>query len=74
MLAEAASKKLASGAAVEAIHLAEIALNANPRHVGASSASLAAHRALLEQTHNFWETRWLEKEIAKLQEIVNPKR
>lgn len=72
MLAEAAAKKLAAGAAVEAIHLAEIALHADPKHVGACAASLAAHRALLEQTQNFWETRWLEKEIAKLEKIVDP--
>ncbi len=71
VVAEAARKKLAAGAPVEAIHLAEVALEADPRHAGAAAASLAAHRALLDQTTNFWEHRWLEKEISKLEKIAN---
>jgi len=65
--AEAAKKKLAAGAPVEALHLAELALEAEPDHAPSLDASLAAHRALLDQSVNFWETRWLEKEIASLE-------
>jgi glyoxylase-like metal-dependent hydrolase (beta-lactamase superfamily II) len=65
-VAGAAAKKVAS-APVEALHLAEAALAADPAHRGALAASLAAHRALLAQSVNFWETRWLESEIRKLQ-------
>jgi glyoxylase-like metal-dependent hydrolase (beta-lactamase superfamily II) len=49
-----------------ALHLAEAALAADPRHRGALEASLTAHRALLARSVNFWETRWLENEIRKL--------
>ena len=65
-VADAAAKKVAS-APVEALHLAEAALAADPAHRGALAASLAAHRTLLAQSANFWETRWLESEIRKLQ-------
>ncbi|MBW2244198.1 MAG: MBL fold metallo-hydrolase, partial [Deltaproteobacteria bacterium] len=67
VIAKAARKKLESGAAVEAIHLAEVALAADRHHVAATEASLAAHRILLAQTSNFWEHRWLEKQITKLE-------
>ena len=38
-----------------------------PRIAARSHASLAAHRALLARSVNFWETRWLEREIRKLE-------
>jgi alkyl sulfatase BDS1-like metallo-beta-lactamase superfamily hydrolase len=65
-VAEAALKK-AGSAPLEALHLAEAALAADPQHAGALRASLAAHRALLGATSNFWETRWLEHQIAQLE-------
>ncbi len=68
-VAEAAAKKAAS-APVEALHLAEAALAADPKHPGALRASLAAHQALLPRTNNFWETRWLEWEIKKLEQAL----
>jgi glyoxylase-like metal-dependent hydrolase (beta-lactamase superfamily II) len=64
-VAEAAARH-AKSEPVRALHLAEAALAADPRHRGALRASVAAHRALLESSANFWETRWLEKEIAGL--------
>lgn len=67
VVAVAARKKLAEGAPVEAIHLAEIALSAEPGHAPALQASLAAHRVLLAASQNFWETRWLENQIAQLE-------
>jgi alkyl sulfatase BDS1-like metallo-beta-lactamase superfamily hydrolase len=64
-VAEAARKK-AESAPVEALHLAEAALAAEPKHRGALEASLAAHRTLRAGATNFWEIRWLDKEIANL--------
>jgi alkyl sulfatase BDS1-like metallo-beta-lactamase superfamily hydrolase len=63
----AAAARHAKSAPVEALHLAEVALASDPRHRGAIEASIAAHRALLAGSVNFWETRWLEKEIARLE-------
>jgi alkyl sulfatase BDS1-like metallo-beta-lactamase superfamily hydrolase len=68
-VAEAASKKV-DGAPLEALHLAEAALAADPQHRGALAASLAAHRALRGQATNCWEVKWLEREIAKLQKSL----
>jgi glyoxylase-like metal-dependent hydrolase (beta-lactamase superfamily II) len=65
-VAAAARRKLPA-APVEALHLAEAALAADPRSRSALEASLAAHRALLSASVNFWETRWLENEIRKLE-------
>jgi len=65
-VAEAARKK-AESAPVEALHLAEAALAADPKHGGALDASLAAHRALRARATNFWEVKWLENEIRKLE-------
>lgn len=53
-------------APVEALHLAEAALAADPAHPAALDASLAAHRRLLRDSVNFWETRWLEFQIKQL--------
>jgi alkyl sulfatase BDS1-like metallo-beta-lactamase superfamily hydrolase len=68
-VAEAARKK-AESAPVEALHLAEAALAAEPKHRGALEASLAAHRTLRAGATNFWEIRWLDKEIAKLEKVL----
>ena len=53
-VAERARAKLAAGAPVEAIHLAEVALGADPAHRGALEASLAAHEQLENESKNFW--------------------
>jgi len=68
-VAEAALKR-AESAPVEALHLAEAALAADPKHRGALGASLAAHRALRARATNFWEIKWLEKEIGKLEKAL----
>src|SRR5262245_37586076 len=68
-VAEAARKK-AESAPLEALHLAEAALAAEPAHRGALEASLAAHRTLRGRARNFWELRWLDKEIAKLEKTL----
>ncbi len=65
----AAALAKAESAPVEALHLAEAALAAAPTHAGAVAASLAAHRTLLARSVNFWETRWLEHEIRRLERL-----
>jgi alkyl sulfatase BDS1-like metallo-beta-lactamase superfamily hydrolase len=68
-VAEAAAKQAAS-APVEALHLAEAALAAEAGHRGALGASLAAHRTLRARATNFWEVKWLEREIARLEQAL----
>ena len=68
-IAEAARTR-AETEPVEALHLAEVVLAAEPRHGAAVEASLAAHRVLLARSVNFWETRWLEHEIRRLQNAL----
>lgn len=68
----AAAMQKAERAPVEALHLAEIALADQPSHRGALAASLAAHRTLLAQSTNFWETRWLEHQIRMLETKLEP--
>jgi len=67
----AAARQRVETAPVEALHLAEAALAADPRHRGALEASVAAHRRLLADSTNFWETRWLENEIRKLERALS---
>ena len=69
-VAEVARKKAEAGLPVEAIHLTEAARSVDPNHRGALEASLAAHRALLAESDNFWETSWLRKEIMKLERAL----
>jgi alkyl sulfatase BDS1-like metallo-beta-lactamase superfamily hydrolase len=63
----AAARRPVETAPVEALHLAEAALAADPRHREALEASLAAHLVLLGHSVNFWETRWLEHQIRTLE-------
>jgi alkyl sulfatase BDS1-like metallo-beta-lactamase superfamily hydrolase len=67
-VAERAMQKAAAGEPQQAIHLAEIALDADRSHPEALRASIAAHRTLLDRSVNFWETSWLRREIAKLED------
>ncbi len=69
-IAERALKRSDSGAPLEAIHLAEVALAADPSHRGALEASRAAHRQLLEASVNFWESAWLKKELRELEAVL----
>jgi len=65
-VAERAAKRLAEGSPVEALHLAEVALSAAPRHRGALETSLAAHTQLEQESVNFWLSSWLRRQIALL--------
>jgi len=66
-VAERARARLAAGAAIEAIHLAEVALTAEPASRSAREVYLAAHERLLAARGgiNFWETGWLRYQIER---------
>jgi alkyl sulfatase BDS1-like metallo-beta-lactamase superfamily hydrolase len=66
-VAARAQARVASGDAVTAIHLAEMALAAEPDAPPALAAYLAAHERLLAERggRNFWETGWLRHEIER---------
>jgi alkyl sulfatase BDS1-like metallo-beta-lactamase superfamily hydrolase len=61
-----ARARLAAGDAVEAIHLAEVALAADPDHAGALDASIAAHEQLEKESANFWLSSWLRRQLVLL--------
>lgn len=63
-IAERAAQKLEAGEAVEAIHLAEVALSGAPTHVAALEVMIAAHEKLESESENFWLTQWLRKQLA----------
>ncbi len=67
IVAAQARKRIASGDAVTAIHLAEMALAAEPGSRPGLEAFLAAHEALLAERggRNFWETGWLRHQIER---------
>ena len=68
-LAERAQHHAEAGKPLEAIHLAEIALNADPANRTALAAKKAATQALLEASggKNLSETMWLRSEIAEIE-------
>lgn len=66
-LAERATERLAAGDAVEAIHLLDIAIAAEPDSAEARAAMLAAHECLLDQAgENLSETMWLKAQVKAL--------
>jgi len=69
-VAERARQKLEAGHALEAIHLAEVALAAEPRHEGAVRVAIGAHERLAGETRNFWLGHWLVDQIRKLRERI----
>lgn len=68
-LAERARMKLEAGAPLEAVHLTDIALGAEPDHAMALTVRKAAHEALLAASggRNLSETMWLRSEIAAME-------
>jgi alkyl sulfatase BDS1-like metallo-beta-lactamase superfamily hydrolase len=65
-LAKRAADYLAAGRALEALHLTDLALAAQPLHPASLRVEIGAHERLLEQSghENLSETRWLEGRIA----------
>ncbi|OBJ85875.1 alkyl sulfatase dimerization domain-containing protein [Mycobacterium sp. 1245852.3] len=66
VLVDAARAHLTAGRPVQAIHLTDLILAAQPLHAGARAAAADAHEALLAGTDNFWEKAWLTKSINEL--------
>lgn len=74
-LAARARAKLEAGLLMEALHLLDIALGAEPRHAEALAAKKAVLQRLLEAAANtnLSETMWLKSELALVDEaLANP--
>ena len=65
-LVAAAEARMAAGEAVEAIHLTDLLLAADPANGEARRVAAAAHAALLAASDNFWERAWLERRLREL--------
>ena len=65
-LVEAARARVDAGQPVQALHLTDLVLAAEPQHSGARAAAADAHEALLARTDNFWKRAWLTKSINEL--------
>jgi hypothetical protein len=63
---------VAAGRPLEALHLTDIALAADPGHRPSLEAALHAHELLMDRTEgwNFDEVRWLESEIERLEGLL----
>lgn len=74
-LAERAEAKLSGGRPLEAIHLVDIALGAEPRNTPALKVRKAAHEVLLKECGgtNLSETMWLRSEIAECEKLLGEK-
>jgi alkyl sulfatase BDS1-like metallo-beta-lactamase superfamily hydrolase len=69
-LAQRARDRLSMGEPIEAIHLAEIALNASPTNKAALEVMIAAHEQLERESENFWLTQWLRKQLGDLRSTL----
>jgi alkyl sulfatase BDS1-like metallo-beta-lactamase superfamily hydrolase len=56
-----------AGRPIEALHLTDLILTSDPADRTARATAAAAHRVLLEQSTNFWETAWLRRAIDNLE-------
>jgi alkyl sulfatase BDS1-like metallo-beta-lactamase superfamily hydrolase len=74
VVAQRAQEKLSSGQPVDAIHLAEVALTAEPTNIGALEAMVAAHEQLERESENFWLTQWLRKQLGHLRSTLEAAR
>lgn len=74
-LAARAESHIAQKRPLHALHLAGIALNAEPANQRALQATVDAHQQLLEQSkgENFSEVMWLKSEMAAAQEKLDEK-
>ncbi|MCB1705079.1 MAG: MBL fold metallo-hydrolase [Halioglobus sp.] len=61
-----AQEKLADGQYVEALHLLDIVLPAQPPLPDAIHAAIAAHEGLLQDSANFWLSSWLRNQVKVL--------
>jgi alkyl sulfatase BDS1-like metallo-beta-lactamase superfamily hydrolase len=65
-LVAAARDRFDAGDLLEAIHLVEVVLAADPTVEPARAVGAEAHERLLEQSTNFWESAWLRRAAAEL--------
>jgi alkyl sulfatase BDS1-like metallo-beta-lactamase superfamily hydrolase len=65
-LVDAARAHVAAGRPVQALHLTDLVLAAQPMHAAARAVAADAHEAMLADTENFWEKAWLTKSINEL--------
>ena len=66
-LAEQARKRFERGDKLEALHLLDIVLSEEPNQPLALSVSIDVHKALLEETGNFWLENWLGHQIKEME-------
>ncbi len=64
-VAERARLAADAGEHVRAIHLAESALTVDPDHADARRVMLDCHRALLDDSENFWLSSWLRHQVSE---------
>ena len=69
-VAQRAQDALSAGRPIEAVYLAEIALDASPAHRPALEVMIAAHEQLERESENFWLTQWLRKQLADLRSTL----
>jgi alkyl sulfatase BDS1-like metallo-beta-lactamase superfamily hydrolase len=65
-LIAAARRRIDAGQPVEAIHLTDVVLAADPDDADGRRVAADAHAALLATATNFWERAWLKKRLAEL--------
>lgn len=65
-LVDAARAQVAAGRPVQALHLTDLVLKAEPDHPAGRAVAADAHEALLAGTDNFWKKAWLTKSISEL--------
>jgi glyoxylase-like metal-dependent hydrolase (beta-lactamase superfamily II) len=72
VVAERAQARVAAGEPLEGLHLAEMALTAEPQNVAALRSQLAALELLLERSggENFWEVGWLRHQIEETKRVL----
>jgi alkyl sulfatase BDS1-like metallo-beta-lactamase superfamily hydrolase len=70
-VAQRANDKLGSGEPLEAIFLAEAALNASPTNIAALEVIIRAHEQLEGESENFWLTQWLRKQLGELRSTLD---
>ncbi len=66
-LVGAARVHLDGGRPVEALQLTDLVLAVEPGRADATAVAIDAHRLLLADTENFWETAWLTRAVTKLE-------
>lgn len=71
-LVAAARGRLAAGEAIEAIHLTDVVLAAEPGNAEARRTAADAHAVLLSGASNFWERAWLNRRLEALEGLGNP--